>query len=60
MVQMCKKGPLCVFSHSCWFMHEMVETFKNNANIENEKVNINFLEKWKCKNFENMFDEIDK
>ena len=37
----------------------MVETIKNDANIENEKVSINFLEKWKRKNLENTFDEID-
>ena len=59
MVQMCKNGPLCVFSHSCWFRHEMVETIENDANIENEKVSINFLEKCKRKNLENTFDEID-
>ena len=37
----------------------MVETIKKDANIENEKVSINFLEKWKRKNLENTFDKID-
>ena len=37
MVQMCKNGPLCVFSHLCWFRHEMVEIIKSDENIENEK-----------------------
>ena len=34
---MCKNGQLCVFSHLCWFRHEMVEIIKSDENIENEK-----------------------